>query len=174
MKTEQRPAKVVVLNRSGWRVHYPEPEKKGLGGYATGREPEPPLETEEFRIEDGTPVLDIRQAVETEQGKRWSIIGPLCDASLEPGEIRKGGYAGPELQEVLEGTLHGTVAMIHEALSNPPQSVGPLDSVSAQEYVKGWVRNGGARLGTYQNGKPVFQQEGAQQVLWPETEGAKK
>ena len=77
-------------------------------------------------IPDGTPAIDVRAAVETDDGYRWVFKGPMVDVDLPDGGCS--GYS---------------------------KAPGAMDYVSTREYVEGW-RQHGARIGHYSGGRIVW------------------
>ena len=77
-------AKLVCFGRGGDSVEY------GGGchgsGYGTPEKPHAAAPGPNLIIPDGTPVVDKRDAVETEEGYKWVFNGPMCNPDLQDDE----------------------------------------------------------------------------------------
>ena len=108
-------------------------------------------------IPDGTPVVDMRNAVESKDGYAWAYKGPMPNVNIENDTIDK----CPDLKNSIvaqavmsdQGNAFGGIAAMH--LVSDRSKPGPLDSVSAKAYSQGWKEHG-ARIGHYEN----------RQIIW--------
>jgi len=105
-------------------------------------------------VPDGTPVIDVREAVQTDEGFRWAIKGPLLNPDLPGDEIEECPCLDDSImvKAMLSdpGNQFGAIAatqIVHRHTSTKP---GPLDSVSIKVFVQGW-KDHGARIGHYEN-----------------------
>ena len=141
---------MVVFGRGGDTVYY---SSHCTGtGYGT---PENPHAAQD--IPDGVPVVDIRPAVDTPEGFRWVIIGPLVDVDLPDGQVEKCPGITPAFLDSLEKP-YKTMAILHgiHTHSRTRNGPGPLDKVGIKQYIQGWKRHG-AKVGVYRDGVPVWE-----------------
>lgn len=105
---------------------------------------------------EGIPWLDIREAVETPEGRRWVFTGPLCDPKLADGQVDDLEVQGLTCAGLISGggefAALLTMQAAHKATDR--KKPGPLDSVSVAEYVRGWIAHG-ARGGIIRGGEFV-------------------
>src|SRR5262249_8926967 len=108
---------------------------------------------------DGTPVIDMNPAVDTDAGFTMAVQGPMVNVDLQPGETD----ACPNLETSIVAnamladgnSLGGLVAM--QTLSRRLKTkYGPLDHVDTLTYVGLW-REAGARIGQYVKGQIVWE-----------------
>lgn len=107
--------------------------------------------------DDGIPVIDNRQAVETDAGYRWVFKGPLVDVEIQDGECE----TLPEVDELFGSTINsafGGLLTLNKA-TRITEKRGCLDSVSVKEYVQGWKEHG-ARIGR------LFVKDGKATITW--------
>lgn len=114
--------------------------------------PEKPHAASGIDIPDGTPVLDIRKAIETDAGFKWVFAGPMVNVSLEADEIKKCPQPNELFAEAVAENLFGQLLQLHKEIS---AKAGPLDSVSIPVYLAGWL-NLGARVGYYKNNEIIW------------------
>ena len=160
MKTE-RIVKFVSFGRGGDTVYFSRNER--CSGYGDPERPHAADFTSEHKtdaiVPDGTPIVDVRSAVETDEGFSWAIRGPMLNPDLPDEEID----LCPSLENSLmvhamvaePGNQFGALAaqqIVHKRTQSTP---GPLDSVSIAAYVQGW-RDHGARIGHYENKQIVW------------------
>lgn len=95
--------------------------------------------------DEGIPVLDLRDAVNTPEGRRWVFKGPMLDVDLEDGAIDTLPEVSPIMLPAV-AAFGQTVALLETRAAQSRGVAGPLDSVSVSEFVKGW-REHGAKVG---------------------------
>jgi hypothetical protein len=95
--------------------------------------------------EEGIPVIDIREAIETPEGYSWVFNGPMLDCNLPDGEIDRLGEVSPMMLPAIEAYGQG-VALLATIAAKSKGIAGPLDDVSVSEYVAGWKAHG-AKVG---------------------------
>ena len=145
-------AKLVQFGRGGDTVYY------GDGSTGTGYgNPDRPHAADLSRhtIPDGTPAIDVRAAVETDEGMRWAIRGPMVDVDLSAGAVAPCPEPSPIFAVAVADNQFGTLLSDQRASRASGESRGPLDSVSIREYLAGW-RDHGARIGCYRDGQIVW------------------
>lgn len=76
--------KLVTFGKGGDMAYCGGPYRTRIGGYGTPERPHAAESTPEHPIPDGTPALDLRPAVETIEGARWAIRGPMLDPDMDP------------------------------------------------------------------------------------------
>lgn len=113
--------------------------------------PDGPLPTDS----EGAVVVDTRPAVETRDGFRWAVIGPLVNVDLPPGESRPLPACEPLIAAAVAGTEYGTLLALHYG-TQTDGIAGPLDEVSIPAFVAGW-RAVGARVGRVIDGRVVWE-----------------
>lgn len=148
--TMERTAKLVCFGRGGDSVEY----GNGCRGSGYGT-PERPHASAGCIIPDGTPAIDKRPAIETDEGFNWVFKGPMCNPDLVDDEVTECPEPSGALVAGVSGNQYGallTLQHAHKAVSRTP---GPLDFVSIRQYVEGW-RRVGARIGHYENGVIVW------------------
>lgn len=151
---ENRTAKLVTFGRGGDTVYYS--RNCHSTGYGNPDNPHA-ADPANHDIPDGTPVIDKRPAVETTEGFRWVVRGPMVDVDLEDGAVDRLPEPSPVMQAAMSGNSYGALLTIHAAHKIiRKDEPGPLDSVSIREYIEGW-RKVGARIGAYQNGMIVWE-----------------
>jgi hypothetical protein len=147
-----QPAKLVTFGNGGDTVYYS--ALRTGHGYGNPESPHA-ADPERHNIPDGTPVIDKREAVNTPEGLKLSISGPMVNVDLEMGEVER----CPEPSAILAAGMRAQggacdsllkLQAAHRALDD--DEPGPLDSVSIPQYCMLW-RAVGARLGTYMNGQ---------------------
>ena len=161
MRTEKQKdiCRLVSFGNGGDTV-YLEARSEFGGGTCTGYgKPERPHAADftserktNVEVPDGTPVIDIRPALETDQGYKWVFKGPMPSVKIKDEEVS----ACPDLKDSLvaqammrDDNAYGTMATLqlcHQAQQKTEP--GPLDMVSVSAYVKGWKEHG-ARIGHY-------------------------
>lgn len=147
-------AKLVTFGEGGDTVYY------GRGctgtGYGNPENPHAARPSADCIIPDGTPAIDKRPAIATDDGYRWVFRGPMVNVDLDDG-----GYDPcPQPSALFAGAMaegggsYGTMLALQACSRANSEPRGPLDSVSIREYVDGW-RDHGARIGHYENGQIV-------------------
>ena len=158
-----RTAKLVTFGQGGDTVHLAgerHPAETGFSvthatieGYGTPERPHA-ADPSKCDIPDGTPAVDMREAVLTKQGFNWVFKGPLVDVDIP----ENGAVPLPECEGVfaealaLNTPIFGALLALQAAKG---KDRGPLDSVSVAEYIDGWKRHG-ARVGHYEKGQIVW------------------
>jgi hypothetical protein len=161
MTNQKRTVKLVSFGNGGDTVYFD--DKAVCTGYGSPDKPHAADFTSERKtdclVPDGTPVIDVRPAVDTDKGFRWAIKGPMVNIDLADDDIDP----CPTLDNNImvhammseSGNQFGTLAatqIVHKKTSKEP---GPLDSVSIQVFVQGWKEHG-AKIGQYIN----------KQIIW--------
>lgn len=142
--------KLVCFGQGGDTLHYAD------GGTCSGYEsPDRPHAAAGKDIPDGTPAIDKRAAIDTEEGFRWVFRGPMVNPAIPDGETERCPDPSPVMVAGLSGAFVGLVAD-HMASRHKGEPRGPLDYVSVAEYVRGW-REHGARIGAYRGGAIVWE-----------------
>lgn len=127
-----------------------------ISGYGRPDRPHAGESCERHPIEDGTPALDLLPALETDEGFRHALRGPMVDVNLADDEVDRCPDPSPIFAAAVSGNQFGTLlAMQSVAKAAAPAAPGPLDSVSRSAFIAGWLAVG-ARLGHYQNGRIVW------------------
>lgn len=144
-------AKFVKFGRGGDTVYY------GGGcvgsGYGT---PESPHAAKPAEIPDGTPVIDIRDAVETKAGYSWVFCGPMLNPDMPDGAIDYCPEPSGIMANAMAETSYGGLLTIQKVQrSAEPKAAGALDHVGIADYIAGW-RQRGARVGQYVGGQIVW------------------
>lgn len=97
----------------------------------------------------GVPALDLLPAIDTAEGWRYAITGPMVDVDLadddvsecpQPSEI----FAAAMLEDA--GNQFGALLTLQAASRAAGKRPGPLDSVSVKAHIAAWMKLG-ARLG---------------------------
>jgi len=144
-------AKLVVFNRSGHTIYLG--QQRRISGYRTPDDP--PLPSADLDIPDDTPALDIVRAVDTVDGFRMVIRGPMVDVDLPTGEIAYCPTPSPIMAGAMMGDNGNAFGQLL-ALQAVTEKPGPLDSVCIAEYLERW-REAGARIGRYLSGKITWE-----------------
>lgn len=110
-------------------------------------------------IPDGTPALDLHPALESDEGIRWAICGPMVNVDLADDEIDRCPdpseiFASAMVEASRDGNPYAGMLATHQ-VTKRRQRAGSLDSVSRSEYIAGWLERG-ARLGRYEGGRIVW------------------
>lgn len=169
MTADKTPAKLVVFGAGGDTVHLGRTllftdghGKQTYSGSATVQgygDPERPhaADPDKYNIPDGTPALDLREAVRTPEGYKWVFKGPMVDVELADGEaepFKPGDLCITRSLAEANGSFAAMLAL--QAVSKyGRQKRGPLDQVSIAEYLLGWQEHG-ARIGHYEKGRIVW------------------
>lgn len=95
---------------------------------------------------EGVPVIDKRQAIETDAGFKLAINGPMVDVDLKNGEVDRCPEPSSLFAAGVAGNAFGGLLTLQKVSRLVGVSRGPLDSVSIAEFVQLW-RNVGARIG---------------------------
>lgn len=103
---------------------------------------------------DGVPVINTRNAVETKEGFKMAINGPMVDVTLPDGEIDQCPEPSPVFAGAVSGNQFGTLLKLQEK-SRAKSEIGPLDSVSIAEYARRW-KEVGAQVGVIKGDKIVW------------------
>ena len=149
-----RIAKLVHFGRGGDTVYYG--EGCIASGYGSPERPHAAKLGDPVEYPDGTPVVDVRAAVETDEGYRWVFKGPMCNPDIPDGEVDE----CPMPSAVMAGAMGEqggpyAVLLAQHVVSKSKKQRSGLDSVSIAEYLAGWKEHG-ARIGEYQNGQIVW------------------
>lgn len=148
-----RTAKLVCFGRGGDSVEY------GGGchgsGYGTPEQPHAAEFKSPEEIPDGTPVIDKRPAIETDDGFQWVFKGPICDPDLEDDEVFSCPVPSAALAAGVVDNAYGTLLAMQASHGFNKKTPGPLDKVGIKQYVQGW-REHGARIGHYEQGRIVW------------------
>ena len=146
----ERTAKLVCFGRGGDSVEY------GGGCHGSGYgTPENPHASAGCIIPDGTPAIDKRPAIETDEGFNWVFKGPMCNPDLVDDEVTECPEPSWALAAGVSGNQYGALLTLQHAHKATQRTPGPLDYVSIRQYVEGW-RQRGARIGHYQGGVIVW------------------
>ncbi len=165
---DNRACKLVQFGRGGDQVYLARLDKEDtwgggmISGYGT---PERPHAAEGFHPADGTPVLDVRPALETREGYLFAFKTPMVDPELQDGLIDRMPDPDPLFAEAVAGNQYGSMLSLqrlHKASGS--KAAGPLDKVSVRQYVAGWAAVG-ARVGAYRNGEIVWADEAGRGAL---------
>lgn len=150
-------AKLVCFGDGGDSVEYGE----GChgSGYGTPDRPHAAKPSDDKVFPDGTPAIDKRPALETEEGFSWVFNGPMVNVDLPPKTVDP----CPDLTDSLmvramvedRGNEFGNLAVLQIAHEKTSKQPGPLDSVDIDTYIEGWKQRG-ARIGHYQDGQIVW------------------
>lgn len=144
-------AKLVVFGGGGDTVYID--RNTTCTGYGSPERPHAADPKDGAQFPDGTPALDLRQAIETTEGYRWVFRGPMVDVDLPDDGVEECPQALPIMAAAMTSDPSNEFGLLlvlqaaHKSASNEP---GPLDRVSVAAYVAGWVAHG-ARLGHYRN-----------------------
>lgn len=152
--TMQADKAALVMFRPGGHAVYCQPtgtaSRITLSGYETPETWEP---VEELVVPAGTPVLDLRPALEADPA--LAVRAPLLRVDLEPGEIDRWADGLPD-DPVLRalalapaagfGSV-GALAVV-EAAKPPGAEPGPMDRIGVSDYVHWWTAHG-ARAGRW-------------------------
>jgi hypothetical protein len=155
MKTEI--AKLIVFGRGGDTVYYSAYCRST--GYGNPENPHAATETADRIIPDGTPVIDLRDAVETDAGFSYAISGPMVNPDLKDDDVSYCPEPSEILAEAMQGNEYGALLNIHAAQKAITTAPGALDFISTAEYFRNW-RERGAKIGYYKAGKFIWQIEG--------------
>jgi len=145
---DNKPVRLITFGQGGHTLYY------GQGTTLSGYDRPDDFTGEGETIPDGTLALDKRDAIDTPEGYRWVLKGPMVNVDLPDGQIDACPAPSPLFASAVAENSYGTLLALNEAHSEP--TAGPLDSVSISEYVAGWVARG-ARIGTYHNGQIVWE-----------------
>lgn len=122
-------------------------------GYGT---PESPHAAAPETVPDGTPVIDKRAAIKTPEGYSWVFRGPMVNVDLPPGGQDRCLTINPLFASAMAENEFGGLLALQTTHLTASEEPGPLDCVSIAEYIAGW-REHGARIGTYQDGRIVWE-----------------
>lgn len=126
-----------------------------ISGYGRPDRPHAGESTKSRPIADGTPALDLLPALETKEGYRWAIMGPMVDVNLPEGQIDRCPQPSSLFRSAVAKNAYGTLLAVQDVTSTPTKP-GALDYVSTSEYIREWVKLG-ARKGAYKDGKIVWE-----------------
>ena len=152
--TEKRIAKLVEFGRGGDTVYF----GKGCtcSGYGDPDRPHAAAPHDDLVIPDGTPAVDVRPAIDTDEGYKWVFKGPLVNVDLPDSDVDRCPQPDSLMACAMAGNAFGGLLALQEVHRyNSPKTAGPLDSVSIPVFVAGW-REHGARIGHYLNGVIVW------------------
>ena len=131
---KQEIAKLICFGLGGDTVHLG--NNSTICGYGSPEKPHAATPSESLSIPDGCPVIDKREAVETEKGYKHVFNGPMVNVDLADEEIDPSPF------------------------SIPVFGINGLTKVSTKKYVEGW-KFVGARIGYYKNQQIVWEDENA-------------
>ena len=144
--------KLVTFGNGGDTIHF------SVGHTCSGYgSPERPHAAKGKDIPDNTPCVDMREPCSRSEGIKLSIGGPMVNVDLDPGQVsRMGKVTGIFAQAVTSepGNQFGQLINLHNGLEGKTE-FGPLDDVAIDIYLSLW-KNAGARIGSYQDNKPVW------------------
>ena len=106
---------------------------------------------------EGVPYIDMRKAVETAEGVKMAIAGPMVGITLQPEEVEKCPVPSDILAYALasdEGNQFGQLLTLNEVQRAAKKKYGALDQVDIATYQQLW-RDAGAEVGTIVGGKFV-------------------
>lgn len=149
---DERIAKLVCFGRGGDTVEFS--GSCHCSGYGSPERPHAAEPGPSCIIPDGTPVIDKRAAIETEEGFRWVFNGPMVNVDLPDDEVDECPIPSPIFAQAVAGNAFGGLLVQHLAARSRKVRSG-LDRVSIREYVEGWQEHG-ARIGHYEGGKIVW------------------
>ena len=149
-------AKLVTFGRGGDTVYYSANSR--CEGHGSPEQPHAARCDDGRTIPDGCPVIDMLPAVQTAEGVRWVIRGPMVNVDLPDGEISRCPQPSDLLASALvaAGGELGVLLVLQAGQRANGQQPGPLDSVSVDDYVRGW-RAVGARIGRYLGDQIVWE-----------------
>jgi hypothetical protein len=131
---KQEIAKLICFGQGGDTVHLE--NNSTICGYGSPEQPHASKPSESLTIPDGCPVIDKREAVETEKGYKHVFNGPMVNVDLADEEIDP----CPFTLDVF--------------------GINGLTKVSTKKYIEGW-KSVGARIGYYKNQQIVWEDENA-------------
>lgn len=140
------PAKLVVFGREGDTVHYGR-APGSICGKCTGTgygKPDRPHAAE--NLPAGVLCLDLLPAIETDEGFRHAIRGPMVDVDLPDEEVSRCPDPSPIFAAAVAENQFGYLLALNEIHRRTSAAPGPLDHVSITQYVAGWKKLG-ARIG---------------------------
>lgn len=151
--------KLISFGRGGHTIHYasqPTPHgstKSTLSGYDT---PESLKITPDL---EGVPVVDVRAAVDTPEGFKQVLSGPMVDVDLPPDGHKPLGEQERQAAASMMGPggLSGSFATL--ATLAQDRTYGGLDYVGVGIYLALWQK-AGARIGRVEGGHIVWEVEG--------------
>lgn len=153
----RRTAKLVTFGNGGDTVYFSAYCK--CQGYGSPERPHAAQLSEDCIIPDGTPAIDKRAAVETDDGFRWAFQGPMVNVDLPENVVDCCPMPSPVFAAAMAETPgFGSMLASQFVHGFGQETAGPLDSVSIGEYVNGW-RDHGARIGYYKNGVIVWEDD---------------
>lgn len=128
-----------------------------ISGYGSPERPHAAEPKGDLIIPDGTPVIDKRPAVATEEGFSWVFRGPMVDVDLADGDCDACPQPSPIFAGAILESGNGFAPLLaqHAVSRARGEARSGLDHVSTREYVEGW-RNVGAHIGHYQGGAIVW------------------
>jgi hypothetical protein len=153
--SEPRIAKLVCFGNGGDSVEF------GGGcsssGYGNPERPHAAEPDDDCIIPNGTPAIDKRPAIQTDEGYRWVFKGPMCNVDLPDGDYEPCPEPSPIFTSAMiqPGNGFGPLLAEHIVSRRSGAKRSGLDRVSISEYIAGW-RAVGARIGHYQDGKIVW------------------
>lgn len=162
--------KLITFAKGGHSVHFPDCIQHGYEDPETFLKEyhwwtDPPGKTRRYTDgmtipEEGVPVLDKREALETPRGLRFAMEGPMPNANLPAGSVQLTAPVNSMLASAMADNIYGTLLrMHHKHGEESPNTPGPLDFVSADLYLEGW-KSIGARTGR------LLVKDGNAQIAW--------
>ena len=146
---DERIAKLVCFGRGGDTVEFS--GSCHCSGYGTPERPHAAEPGPSCIIPDGTPVIDKRGVIETEEGFRWVFDGPMVNVDLADDDCDYCPDPSPLMAEAMmhPGNGFGPLLAQHIVARGQRRKRSGLDMVGIREYVEGW-REHGARIGHYE------------------------
>ena len=126
-------------------------------GYGSPERPHAAEDCERHRIPEGMPAINLLPAIQTDEGFRWAIRGPMVDVNLDDGEVDECPTPSPMLAGAVADNQYGTLLAMQEVSRHKKEKRGPLDQVSISEFIQGW-REHGAIIGRFENGCYVWEE----------------
>lgn len=163
--------KLVTFGKRGHTIHFA--RKFEYGGYSSSREEgyddpenffEPSkwwahtwMERRDIREFEGCAWVNMREAVETDQGFKMAVSGPMVNVDLADGEIDR----CPQPSEMMAtammsepGNQFGQLLALQGVSRAKREKIGPLDSICISAYLQAW-KEVGAMVGRIINGQFV-------------------
>lgn len=148
---KEKIAKLVCFGYGGDTVHFSRHcYCQGYGNPERPHAADPSTKT----IPDGTPVVDIRPAVDRSAGAVVSM--PLVDVDLPPAGVDRLEEPSGILEIAMAGNQFGTLLSLQRAQRGTGDKYGALDSVAIDIYID-IARTLGARIGAYKAGAIVWE-----------------
>ena len=127
-----------------------------ISGYGNPDRPHASAPSDTLMIPDGCPAIDMRPAVESGDGVKLAISGPMVNVDLADDDVDRCPEPSALMGVAMAGNAYGTMLAVQKVsrLADPVKP-GPLDKVSVKVYIGLW-RDAGARIGHYMGGSIVW------------------